>query len=158
GASPGEYVLTVQRVGFATNRVDPVKVPETGSPAPLEVTLVAGAIISGRVVRRSGEGAEGYAVTAGLPGRQGFGFGRGGFGGGAQGGGGRGGNGAPDQRTGPDGSFTIEGLKPDQAYDLTLFGPDGPSEGKHGVVAPAADLQIVVSSPGRIKGTAKEAL
>ena len=158
GVAPGEYVLSVQREGYATARVDPVKVPETGSPASIEVTLGAGAVISGQVVHRSGAGAEGFVVSAGLPGRQRPGPGGGfGGGGGGRGGGGGGGGMTTDQPTGPDGAFTIEGLKVGQSYDLQLFGPSGPAEGKHGVEAPAADVRIVVAENGRIKGIALDA-
>jgi hypothetical protein len=140
GVAPGEYALNVTRAGYAAEQVDPVKVPETGAPAPLEVTLTPGATISGRVARRSGVGAEGFFVAASAAGRPRFD-----------------GNVSLRQPTGSDGSFAIDGLKPGQSYDLQLFGPVGMAEGKRGIVAPAADVEITVAGFGRIAGTALDA-
>jgi len=140
GVAPGEYALTVRHTGYATERVDPVKVPETGAPALIEVTLTLGAVISGRVVRRSGAGAEGFFVAATGTGRPRFD-----------------GNATPPQQTGYDGSFTVDGLKPGQSYDLQLFGPTGVVDGKHGIVAPASEVEITVAGLGRITGTALDA-
>ncbi|MBZ5589249.1 MAG: carboxypeptidase regulatory-like domain-containing protein [Acidobacteriia bacterium] len=140
GVAPGEYVLTVKRSGFATERVDPVKVPKSGAPAPLVVTLAPGATISGRVVRRSGSGAEGFLVRATSPGLPRFDAAA-----------------TTDQATGPDGMFSLDGLKPGQSYDLQLLGPVGLGEGKHGVVAPAPNVVLTAAGPGRITGRALDA-
>ena len=142
GVAPGEYTLTVARAGYATERVDPVKVPASGSPAPLEVRLVPGAVISGRVITKSGVGVEGYTVVAMAPGVMGPG---------------RRAGGPTAERTGPDGSFAIEGLKPGDAYDLRLLGATGMTEAKHSVTAPATDLQLVVAGNGRITGKVLDA-
>jgi large repetitive protein len=140
GVAPGEYVLTVTAAGYASERVDPVKVPAAGPAARVEVTLAPGAAISGRVAFRSGLGAEGFRVFVGTPGRPRF---------------------APpppdDPATGSDGAFTLDGLKPGESYDLQVVGPNGPGEGKHDVVAPASDVQIVVTGSGRITGATVDA-
>lgn len=140
GVAPGEYALTIKRSGYATEHIDPVKVPEDGAPAPLEVTLKPGVVISGHVVRHSGAGAEGYNLSAVPPGRPRFG-----------------GSPISEQRTGADGAFTLDGLTAGQSYDLQLFGPTGPGEGKRGVVAPASDVEITVAGLGRITGTVLDA-
>ncbi len=139
GVAPGEYALTVSHAGYATERVDPVKVAKGVAPAPIEVTLAPGAFIAGRVVRRSGAGTEGFTVAALAPG--GFRFA-----GGAM----------SDQPTGPDGGFFIDGLKVGQIYDLQLFGPTGPAEARRGVTAPASDVDITVAGTGRINGHARD--
>ena len=59
--------------------------------------------------------------------------------------------------TGADGLFVIDGLKPGQVYDLSVFGGAGLGPQKRGVVAPAADVDIVVAGTGRIAGTALDA-
>ena len=140
GVGPGEYALTVTRSGYATERVEPVKVAKSEPPPPIEVTLAPGVFIAGRVVRRSGAGAEGFRVLASPPG------------------GPRSGGGAmSDQPTAPDGAFLIEGLKVGQSYDLQLFGPTGRGEGKHGVTAPASNVDITVAGTGLITGHGRDA-
>ncbi|HEY3351224.1 MAG TPA: carboxypeptidase regulatory-like domain-containing protein [Thermoanaerobaculia bacterium] len=152
GISVGEYALVLKKPGFATERVDPVKVAEQGVE-PVLVTMGPGASISGAVRRRNGEGVEGFLVRAG----EAAGGGRGGRGGG-------GGPGAgllnaigADNATGVDGGFFIDGLKAGQAYDLSAFGGGGMGPQKRGVVAPAAGVDIVVSGTGRIAGVALDA-
>jgi large repetitive protein len=140
GVGPGEYALTVSRSGYATERVEPVKVVKGQPPAPIEVTLSPGAFIAGRVVHKSGSGAEGFTAYASLPGGLRFG-----------------GRATSDQPTGLDGAFFIEGLKVGQSYDLQLFGPTGPAEGRRGVVAPASGIDITVAGTGRITGHARDA-
>ncbi len=140
GVAPGEYVLAVTRSGYATERIDPVKVAKSGPPPPFTVTLGPGAIISGRVVRKSGAGAEGFMLVATVAGAPPFGAGV-----------------RTDQPTGPDGGFAIDGLKPGQSYDLRLLGPTGIVPGKRGVMAPAPSVVLTVAGPGRITGTARDA-
>jgi protocatechuate 3,4-dioxygenase beta subunit len=140
GVAPGEYALTVSRSGYATERVEPVKVVKGEPHPPIEVTLAPGAFIAGRVVHRSGSGAEGFRVQASLPGGPRFGGGP-----------------VSDQPTGPDGAFFIEGLKIGQGYDLRLIGPAGLAEGRRGVVAPASGVDITVAGSGRISGHARDA-
>ncbi len=140
GVAPGEYVLAVTRSGYAAARIDPVKVAKSGPPPPFTVTLGPGATISGRVVRKSGAGAEGFVLVATVTGTPPFGAGA-----------------RPDQPTGPDGGFAIDGLKPGQSYDLRLLGPAGMVQGKRGVMAPAPSVVLTVAGPGRITGTARDA-
>ena len=150
GISVGEYALVLKKPGYATERVDPVKVTEQGAE-PVAVKLGPGASISGTVHRKSGEGADGFLVRAGAA----AGGGRGGRGGGGPGGllnaiG-------TENPTGTDGAFFIDGLKPGQAYDLTALGGAGIAPPKRGVVAPATGADIVVSGTGRIAGVALDA-
>jgi hypothetical protein len=150
GISLGEYALILKKPGFATERVDPVKVTDKGAE-PVAVTLGPGASIAGIVRRKSGDGAEGFMVRV-----------AGGRGGGGRGGGGGGGGGllggmGTDLATASDGLFTIDGLKPGQAYDLSVFGGAGLGPQKRGVVAPATNVEMVVAGTGRIAGTALDA-
>ena len=140
GVAPGEYALAVTRSGYATERIDPVKVAKSGPPPPFTVTLGPGATISGRVVRKSGAGAEGFVIMATVAGTPRFGAGV-----------------RTDQPTGPDGGFAIDGLKPGQSYDLQLLGPTGIGQGKRGVMAPAPSVVLAVAGPGRVTGTARDA-
>jgi protocatechuate 3,4-dioxygenase beta subunit len=155
GISPGEYALVLKKSGYATERVDPVKVTEQGVE-PVLVALGPGASISGAVRRKNGDGAEGFLVRAGAA----AGGGRGGRGGGGPGGGGPGGllNAiGTDNPTGADGAFFIDGLKPGQAYDLTALGGAGIGSPKRGVVAPATGADLLVAGTGRIAGLAIDA-
>jgi hypothetical protein len=147
GISVGEYALQIRKPGFANERVDPVKVTDKGVD-PVTVTLGPGASISGIVRRKSGDGAEGFIVRVG---------GGGGRGGGGGGGGGILGGLGTDLATASDGLFTIDGLKPGQAYNLSVFGGAGLGPQKRGVVAPAANVEMVVAGTGRIAGTALDA-
>jgi len=144
GMSVGEYALQVRKPGFANERVDPVKVTDKGAES-VAVTLGPGAAIAGIVRKKSGEGAEGYMVRVGTGGR-----GAGGAGGPFAGTG-------TDLATGPDGLFVIDGLKPGQVYDLSVFGGVGIGPQKRGVVAPAANVDLLVAGTGRIAGTALDA-
>jgi hypothetical protein len=144
GMSVGEYALQVRKPGFANERVDPVKVTDKGAD-PVAVTLGPGAAIAGIVRKKNGEGAEGYLVRVGTGGR------------GAAGAGGPFAGTGTDLATGPDGLFVIEGLKPGQVYDLSVFGGVGLGPQKRGVVAPAANVDLLVAGTGRIAGTAVDA-
>ena len=145
GMSVGEYALQVKKPGFANERVDPVKVTDQGAE-PVAVTLGPGAAIAGIVRKKSGEGAEGYMVRVGAGGR------------GAAGGGGPFAGTGTDMATGPDGLFVIDGLKPGQVYDLSVFGGVGLGPQKRGVVAPAANVDLVVGGhrPDRGHGPGRE--
>ena len=144
GMSVGEYALQVKKPGFANERVDPVKVTDKGAD-PVAVTLGPGASIAGIVRKKNNEGAEGYMVRVGAGGR------------GAAGGGGPFAGTGTDLPTGPDGLFVIDGLKPGQVYDLSVFGGVGLGPQKRGVAAPAANVDLVVAGTGRIAGTALDA-
>ena len=153
GISVGEYALLLKKPGFATERVDPVKVTEQGAE-PVLVALGPGASISGFVRRKNGEGAEGFLVRAGAAAGGG---GRGGRGGGGGPGGGLLNAIGADNATGADGGFFIDGLKAGQPYDLTALGGAGMGPQRRGVVAPAAGADLVVSGTGRIAGVALDA-
>ncbi len=153
GISVGEYALILKKPGWATERVDPVKVTEQGAE-PVLVALAPGASISGAVRHKNGEGADGFLVRAGMAAGGG---GRGGRGGGGGPGGGVLNAIGADNATGSDGSFFVDGLKAGQAYDLTAFGGAGMGPQKRGVVAPATGADIVVSGTGRVAGIALDA-
>ena len=143
GISIGEYALQIKKPGFATERVDPVKVTDKGVD-PIAVTLGPGASLSGIVRRKNGDGAEGFIVRVGGGGGRGAGGGiLGGLG--------------TDLATASDGLFVIDGLKPGQAYNLSVFGGAGLGPQKRGVVAPATNVEMVVAGTGRIAGTALDA-
>lgn len=139
GVAAGEYALSARRAGFATERIDPVKVTDQGAE-PLSIVLAPGATISGAVRRKTGEGAEGFFVNAGASGRPAMLAGAGSL-----------------QPTGADGQFVIEGLRAGQSYDLSVFGGTGLGPQKRGVTAPADGVEIAVSATGRIGGTALDA-
>ena len=109
GRDAGRFGVVIRKPGLATERIDPVKVPEEGSPEPLAVTLVPGAAIAGVVRTRNGN------PVGGVDGDRGEG-GTSPIGPRAQGGG---------TPTGPDGAFFLDGLKAGEAYDLTLLGGTG---------------------------------
>ncbi len=141
GLSPGDYTLQVRAAGYATERVDPVKVSGKGAPEPVTVVLAPGVAISGTVVKRAGGPAEGWMVLA----RPSAGSGGAGPGPGTD-------------PTGPDGFFLLDGLKAGQSYDLQLIG-SAPGLGpvRKGVVAPAEGVELTVTGTGRIEGVALDA-
>ena len=141
GLVPGDFTLLVRKSGFATERIDPVKVPDAGSPEPLSVTLGPGAAISGVVRQKGGSPAEGWIVVASEAGTSALG---------------------PRARgnvnpTGSDGLFVLEGLRAGQAYDLQLFGGPGIGPQRKNIVAPSDGVEIVVAGTGRVLGRAVEA-
>lgn len=138
GLASGDYTLWIRKSGYATERIDPVKVPEGNSPEPVSVTLSPGASISGIVLLRGGAPAEGWSVVASEPGTSALGPRAGGI----------------LHPTGSDGVFVLDGLKPGQPYDLQLFGGTGIGPSRKGVVPPASGIEVVVSGPGRIAGRA----
>jgi len=141
GFSPGDYSLSIRKSGYATERIDPVKVPESGSPEALAVTLGPGAAITGVVRQRSGAPAGGWSVLASEAGTSTLGSrARGNM-----------------NPTGPDGLFVLEGLKPGQPYDLQLFGGPGIGPSRKNVVPPAEGVEIVAAGTGRISGRTVDA-
>jgi hypothetical protein len=135
GLSEGEYTLSVAKEGYASERVEPVRVAAEAH-APVDVTLTRGASIRGTITRADGTPAEGYwvrAVSAETRGRPPFGPG--------------------DLRTtGADGVFSVDGLRAGDSYDLVVLGRDGLGTRREDVEAPADGLEIVLPGPGRITG------
>ena len=141
GLPVGDYTVRVGAPGWATETLDAVKVTAEEPEQPLEVVLSPGAAISGTVRRRSGGGAEGFLVFA-RP----------------QGSGGAPGSALENLPTGPDGTFVLEGLRRGETYDLqAMGGTPGPGPALRGIVAPAVDVEIVVTGTGRVEGTAVDA-
>ncbi len=62
GVAAGDWGLTAKAPGRATEVVDPVKLVRDTRPEPIDVVLSPGAAIAGFVLRKTGGGAEGYAV------------------------------------------------------------------------------------------------
>jgi protocatechuate 3,4-dioxygenase beta subunit len=139
GLAPGDVAVVVRAPGRATETVDPVHLVRGARPDPVEIVLGPGATISGRIVRRTGEGASGYFVLARNPRKPSDG------------------PGSTSATPEADGTFRIEGLRAGETYDLQLFGGGagfGPGPRKAGILAPAADVEWVVEGTGRIEGSA----
>ena len=142
GVPEGDWALTVRAVGKAVETVDPITVVRGTRPDPVDVVLVPGATISGSIVRKTGGGVEGYLVFARPSGRPPVG-----------------GRGTGMPRSGPDGTFLLEGLKEGERYDLQLWGSSvpGPGPTKRGISAPSAGVDFVVEGTGRVEGVAVDA-
>ncbi len=143
GLTAGDYTLVASKKGLTRERVDPLKVAEGPEGEPVQLVLRAGVAITGYVRDKAGNGVAGWVVgvrpqggsagpLAGLLGQ------------------------GPPERTGPDGSFLIEGLTAGETYELQPFSESGPGPRKSGVVAPA-DVEIVISGRGKIRGTVVDA-
>jgi uncharacterized GH25 family protein len=146
GLSSGDYDVAVSKSGFTRNTQNGVKTGE-GQP-PIEVVLNPGASISGRLVQPNGLTVTGYSVTARPASAGGSGPGM------------MMGRGSTFAQVDPDGAFTLEGLIPGTAYDLSIFG-QGEMRGdpkKRNVVAPATDVDIEVAARGRIAGRVVDAV
>ena len=143
GLSAGDYTLFASKKGMTRERVDPLKVAE-GTPEAVVVVLRPGSAITGSVRDKAGNGVEGWIIgvrpQSASAGPMGGPMGQGG----------------PPERTGPDGSFLLEGLTAGEAYEITLYSETGPGPRKTGVVAPA-DVEIVVGGKGRIRGIVVDA-
>ena len=142
GVPPGDFALTANGPGWATETVDPLKLARDVRPDPVDIVLAPGAAISGVVLRKTGGGAEGYMAIARLSGKPPAG-----------------GIGLDPGRmpTGPDGAFLLDGLKAGETYDLQLFrtgGGFGQGPSKKGITAPSVGVEFVVEGTGRIEGSA----
>jgi uncharacterized GH25 family protein len=147
GLSSGDYDVAVSKSGFTRSTQNGVKTGE--GHTPIEVVLNPGAAISGRLVQPNGLTVTGYSVTARPASAAGSGTGMMMMG--------RGNNFA---QVDPDGAFTLDGLIPGTAYDLSIFG-QGEMRGdpkKKNVVAPAGDVDIEVAARGRIAGRVVDAV
>ncbi len=137
GLKAGDYTVSARRSGFSRAVVDPVKVAEPRTGEPLELTLKAGATISGVLRDKAGAGASGWYVSAHPAGE---------------------GGGTPfgplrnEEPTGPDGAFLLEGLATGEAYDLQVMGPAGLGPRRANVAAPAEGLELIVSGAGQVRG------
>ena len=139
GLAPGGVSVTVKAPGRSTESVDPVRLVRGARSDPVEVVLRPGATISGRLVRRTGGGAQGYFVRALNPREPSEG------------------PGTPAATSEADGAFRIEGLRAGETYDLQLFGGGagfGPGPRKTGILAPADGVEWVLEGTGRIEGSA----
>ena len=130
GLSPGEYVLTVYRTGWATETRDATIVEGKG-PDPFTIALAPEAVVSGRVVGKKGGGVAAQNVYAQAVETRDRSSGY--------------------DRTAPDGSFRFEGLKAGVAYNLYLYGT-GSNTPKAVVTPPAERVEVVVNGTGRLAG------
>lgn len=130
GLSPGEYVLTVSRPGWATETRD-ATIAEGKGPDPFTIALAPEAVVSGRVVGKKGGGVAAQNVYAQAVETRDRSSGL--------------------DRTAPDGSFRLDGLKPGVAYNLYLYGT-GSSTPKAVVTPPAERVEVVVNGTGRLAG------
>ena len=130
GLSPGEYVLNVSRPGWATESRDATIVEGKG-PDPFTIALAPEAVVSGRVVGKKGGGVAAQNVYAqAVETRE---------------------RSAGFDRTAPDGSFRLDGLKAGVAYNLYLYGT-GSNTPKAVVTPPAERVEVVVNGTGRLAG------
>ncbi len=142
GLAPGDVAVTVRAPGRATETIDPIRLARGARPDPLEVVLGPGATISGRIVRRTGEGASGYFINTRSQRKPSDGPGN------------------PSAMPEADGTFRIEGLREGETYDLQLFGGGagfGPGPRKAGILAPTDGVEWVVEGTGRVEGSAVDA-
>ncbi len=120
----GQYELLVRAEGFAPNRVRGLRL--TAETEPLKIILVPGVEITGRVVRKSGEGvAEVTIVTSSGQGEQ--------------------------VRTAADGSFVLTGLAEGQTMVIAIR-PEEFIREMRTVSAPKRDLIIELPAGGTIRG------
>ena len=137
GLSPGKYTAGVAKPGYSTPAPAPLAIVQGAAARPLEFVLLPGASISGIVRYTDGTPAADKVVSGVIP------------------------NATPDgggwgssQPTGPDGAFTIPGLRVGVLYDLDLFeGRRGGNPRLRSVPSPSDGVEIVVPAPGRIAGT-----
>ena len=145
GLTAGDYTLVASKKGMTSEHIDPLKVAEGPAGEPVQIVLKAGSAISGTVRDKSGNGVAGWIVGARPQ---------------SQSGGGMMGlrlpGGYSPEPTGPDGAFLVEGLTAGESYELQAMSDSRPGPRKSGVVAPA-DVELLVSGKGRIRGTVVDA-
>lgn len=140
GLSAGEYSLQATREGYATRRLEAVRVAE-GADEPVEIVLSTGASIAGVVRRPTGDPVANVVVTArgrGDTGEMAF-------------------LGRMSEPTGADGVFRFDGLVPGEAYDLQVLGRSGLQARRTDVRAPADAVDLTLSATGQVAGTVTDA-
>lgn len=136
--SPGPFLLSVRRAGFAALWRDGVQVPEGQARFEAgELVLKTGVAIEGRITDERGRAVEGAEIGVFS-------------------------DGAsfnheallsdeappPDARSGPDGRFRIEGLEPRRLYNLLARHPDHLAAMVPGIEAPTDDpVQVELQEP-----------
>ncbi len=143
GLPEGALEVAVSKAGAALP--DPVKVVlATGqSPEPLRIVLEPGASIGGFVRTKSGRPVEGLAVFArrakGATGRAGA-------------------SNVVSLPTDSEGVFLIEGLRPEETYEISMFEPEPTTrfapQVMRTVAAPAENVILEGPTRGRIRGVA----
>ena len=130
GLAPGDYSVSVSKVGYA-GEIREAAVVEGRGPDALSIALGSEAVITGSVRGKKGGGVPDQnlnATAVDATARSG------GF-----------------ARTLPDGSFRIEGLKAGVPYNLFFYG-SGSNSPKATVTPPAERVEIVVNGTGRLTG------
>jgi len=140
GLAAGAYSLVARGAGFADETAGPVRLEADEPPAAVEIRLSPGTAIFGFVRHPDGSGAAGYRVFTRGPGVTGPRLDR------AEAG----------DPTGPDGAFTLGGLREDETYTLVAVGAGGTSR-LDGVRAPAQDVEIQVPGLGSVAGRVLDA-
>ncbi|MBK9065166.1 MAG: carboxypeptidase regulatory-like domain-containing protein [Acidobacteria bacterium] len=130
GLAPGDYTVSVSRVGYASETRE-AAVAEGKGPDPLSIVLGSEAVIAGSVRGKKGSGVPGQSVnaTAVDAAVRSNGF----------------------ARTLPDGSFRIDGLKAGVPYNLFMYSSSSNAP-KKTVTAPADGVEILATGTGRIEG------
>jgi hypothetical protein len=136
GLSPGKASAGAAKPGYSAAAPTPVAIVQGVPAKPLELVLLPGAAISGVVRYSDGTPAASKVVSGVIP------------------------NATPDtggwgssQPTGPDGTFTIPGLRVGALYDVDIFeGRMGGNPKLRAVPSPADGVEIVLPAPGRITG------
>jgi protocatechuate 3,4-dioxygenase beta subunit len=134
GLEPGEYVLVVQREGYALKQVPSVKVQAEGANDWPPVVLSPGVALAGFVRNGKGEPVVGaqvssFAIDAGPRGTA---------------------------TTDPEGRFRLDGFGSDRAVMLSVTA-EGYAPVRREVTPPSEDLAIVLKTTGTIRGRVEDA-
>lgn len=135
GLAPGDYSVTVSKVGYAGETRD-AAVAEGKGPDPLSIALGPEAVIAGSVRGKKGGGVSDQNVSAMAVDATVRSSG--------------------SARTLLDGSFRIEALKAGVPYNLFMYG-SGSNAPKKTVTPPADGVEIVAAGAGRIAGRVVDA-